>query len=195
MARTFNQSIRVKEGVIGISSLEGDGFQASLAVQQWYHPLAVDADYYVTTAALPATDPLTLTLVKTAPDFPRNVTVVASAAATSEVVVTGTRLGEAVHEHLTLNGTSSVVGSQIFDTITSIVAAALIDGAANITVGLGNKLGTARELIDFAAEGLVDNAIEGTPPTRDITNSSLAFNTSLAASKTYVAKYWSSELK
>jgi hypothetical protein len=194
MARIFNQSIRVKNGTIGLSSVEGNGFQATLVVEQWYHPLAADVDYYLDGSALGNGAATTPTPLKLAPDFPRNVTVVASAAATSVVTVTGTRLGDAVHEHLTLNGATEVVGSQIFDTITSIGAAARIDGAATIDVGLGSKLGTSRALIDFAVEGLTDGAVEAAP-TKSVTNSSLIFNTALAPTKVYTAKYWSSELK
>jgi hypothetical protein len=196
MGRVFKQSVTVDEGGLGLSSLDGGEAQAMMFLERWYHPAAIDDDWVLTTTALPTaaagSDP---TPTHTALDFPRNVTVVASAAATSVVTVTGTREGATQSEALTLTGTATVTGSKIFDVITGVHFAQQIDGAANIKVGIGNKLGLARTPIAFLPEGLVDNALESTVPTLDLTNHSVAFNTALAATKVYVLKYWSSEYK
>jgi hypothetical protein len=193
MTRYFQQTLLVNGGV-GIRAIGDDSLTYTQYVQKWYHPLAADDDYYVTTVALPDGETLTCTLLKTAPDLPRTVTVVASAAATSKVTVTGTnQFGEAVAEEITLNGATPVISVAAFKTVTSVVAAARIDGAANLKVGMGSGLGAARQLVGFAAEGTVDGANESTAPAVSTAGDHLTFNTALNPAKTYIAKFWSSQ--
>jgi hypothetical protein len=72
--------------------------------------------------------------------FGRNVTVVASGAATSTVTVTGyDYLGQPMTEVLTLNGASAVVGGKCFGRITNIAWGAT--GGTTIDVGWGSGLG------------------------------------------------------
>ncbi len=72
--------------------------------------------------------------------FGRNVTVVASGAATSAVVVYGTDyLGQPMAESFTLNGTTPVVGQKAFRRVTRVTAAAT--AGTTINVGYGNVLG------------------------------------------------------
>lgn len=72
--------------------------------------------------------------------FGRNVTVVASGAATSTVTVYGNDyLGQPMAETLTLNGTTAVPGKKAFRRITSIVYGAT--AATTINVGYGDVLG------------------------------------------------------
>ena len=72
--------------------------------------------------------------------FGRNVTVVASGAATSNVTVYGKDyLGQPVAESFTLNGTTPVVGVKAFKWIDRITAG--ITAATTINVGFGGKLG------------------------------------------------------
>lgn len=78
--------------------------------------------------------------------FGRNVTVVASGAATSLVHVRGVDyLGQPMLETLTLNGTNSVVGKKAFKKVQSVEYAAT--AATTIDLGWGVALG-----VPFAAE-------------------------------------------
>jgi hypothetical protein len=72
--------------------------------------------------------------------FGRNLTVVASGAATSNVTVYGADyLGQPMAESFTLNGATPVVGKKAFRRLTSIVYGAT--AATTIDVGYGNVLG------------------------------------------------------
>jgi len=72
--------------------------------------------------------------------YGRNITVVASGAATGNVAISGyDYLGQGVKENFALNGTTPVVGKKIFADVVS----ATYPAAAGVTlnVGTGNKLG------------------------------------------------------
>lgn len=72
--------------------------------------------------------------------YGRNVTVVASGAATSNVTVFGRDyLGQGMRESFTLNGTTPVVGLKAFKYIDRITAG--ITAATTINVGWGTRLG------------------------------------------------------
>lgn len=72
--------------------------------------------------------------------FGRNVTVVASGAATSNVTVYGKDyLGQPMAESFTLNGATPVVGNKAFKWIDRITAG--ITAATTVNVGFGSKLG------------------------------------------------------
>lgn len=89
--------------------------------------------------------------------FGRNVTVVASGAATSLVTVSGRDyLGQYMSENLTLNGTTSVVGKKAFKHITAITFAAT--AATTINVGYGNALGLPYRTFRMQYE-LVNNVL------------------------------------
>jgi hypothetical protein len=88
--------------------------------------------------------------------FGRNVTVVASGAATSTVTVTGKDyLGQVMVETLTLNGTSAVAGKKAFRTITSIAWGAT--ASRTIDVGWGDALGLPYKVFSLETN-LVDRA-------------------------------------
>lgn len=92
--------------------------------------------------------------------FGRNITVVASGAATSNVTVYGNDyLGQPMAESFTLNGTTPVVGLKAFRRVTRITAG--ITAATTINVGYGNVLG-----LPYAYIG------EGVSYTDDVLNSS-----------------------
>lgn len=92
--------------------------------------------------------------------FGRNITVVASGAATSNVTVYGEDyLGQPMAQSFTLNGTTAVVGTKAFKRVTSISYAAT--AATTINVGWGNVLG-----LPYAYIG------EGVSYTDDVLNSS-----------------------
>lgn len=72
--------------------------------------------------------------------FGRTLTLVASGAATSAVVVYGRDyLGQKVTENFTLNGTTPVIGLKAFKYIDRVTAA--ITGGTTINLGFGAKLG------------------------------------------------------
>lgn len=92
--------------------------------------------------------------------FGRNITVVASGAATSNVTVYGTDyLGQPMAESFTLNGTTPVVGVKAFKRVTRVTAG--VTAATTINVGYGNVLG-----LPYAYIG------EGVSYTDDVLNSS-----------------------
>lgn len=93
--------------------------------------------------------------------FGRNVTVVASGAATSTVTVHGRDyLGQPMLETLTLNGTTAVAGKKAFKTIDKVVYAAT--AATTIDVGWGNVLGlpykTQKIISELVNKEVPDNA-------------------------------------
>ncbi len=92
--------------------------------------------------------------------FGRNITVVASGAATSNVTVYGLDyLGQPMAQSFTLNGTTPVVGTKAFRRVTRITAA--VTAATTINVGYGDVLG-----LPYAYIG------EGVSYTDDVLNSS-----------------------
>jgi len=200
MAQLFNRTILVKGGIGRISGLGDAKGRVAFTeyIQVWHAPVLGTATAVLGTTALPSgSSGSDVTTGLTSPAHPRNVTVIADAAATSVVTVYGTnQFGTAISEDLTLNGTTSVVGSKIFATITKVHMAQR-SGPGNITIGLGSKLGLLRVLVSgFAAPtGNVGGTLEGTPPTPDYTNSSVAFNTTLDGSSDFKCKFTSSDLK
>lgn len=83
--------------------------------------------------------------------FGRNVTVVASGAATSAVVVYGEDyLGQTVIESFTLNGSTPVLGKKAFKRVTRVTAA--VTAATTINVGWGNTLGLPYKIQDIYTE-------------------------------------------
>lgn len=89
--------------------------------------------------------------------FGRNVTVVASGAATSTVTVHGyDYLGQPMSEQLTLNGTTPVLGKKAFKWIEKVAYGAT--AATTINLGWGNVIGLPYKLLKEQIE-LVDNAV------------------------------------
>jgi hypothetical protein len=92
-------------------------------------------------------------------DWGRNLTVVASGAATSTVTVTGRDyLGQPMVETLTLNGTTPVVGLKAFKYITRIAYGAT--AATTINLGIGVRLGLPYRTSNVLVEKL--NSVAGT---------------------------------
>lgn len=104
--------------------------------------------------------------------FGRNVTVVASGIATSNVTVYGTDyLGQPMAESFTLNGTTPVVGKKAFRRVTRITAA--VTAGTTINVGYGNVLGLPYAYIGEGVSYTDDvlNASQGTFVARVATQS------------------------
>lgn len=98
--------------------------------------------------------------------YSRNVTVVAGTDSTSKVTVYGTNIANfPISEEFTLTGSTPVVGSKAFKTITAIVLP-LDAGEETVDVGWGDKIGLPFLLADkplvFALQAGV---IETTAPT------------------------------
>jgi len=197
MSRFFKQPVIALQG-LGIIPKRNTATVHMECLEEWFHPVAATADQILTAKAMPtaaAGEDVLPAALANQPDFPRNVTATGSAAQTAHIIVYGTdQFGAAISEELTLNGTSLVEGSKAFATITKIHLNQR-SGAANVTVGVGSKLGTARHLLLWLPAGTVDGALEGTLPTLDAVNSTIVFNTALANTKVYIGKYWAKDTK
>ncbi len=77
------------------------------------------------------------------PDVPRIVTIKGNAAGIAgDVVVTGTNiLDQAITETLALNGSSEVLGTKAFKTVTQVDLPALTQEGDTVSVGMGKKFG------------------------------------------------------
>lgn len=103
---------------------------------------AVDTTTFATAAA---------TLKAAMGPFGRNVTVVASGAATSNVTVIGRDyLGQPMRESFTLNGTTPVVGVKAFKYIDRITAG--VTGGTTINVGYGARFGVPYKTVAVERE-------------------------------------------
>lgn len=108
--------------------------------------------------------------------FGRNVTAVASGAATSTVTVHGhDYVGQPMTEVLTLNGTTPVLGKKAFKFIDKIEYGAT--AATTINVGWGNVLGLPYKLLKAYTE-LVDNVVATSAGTFVAGNNSAGTGTS-----------------
>lgn len=124
-------------------------------------PTTVDDPNFILTTTALTTAPQTIlaaSLTRSILDFPRNVTAVASAAATSHVHLTGVnKTGTTVTEQLTLTGTVPVVGAVEFARITEILLDPYISLTSNITIGVGNDLQTASSKSLYITDMLITN--------------------------------------
>lgn len=115
--------------------------------------------------------------------FGRNVTVVASGAATSAVTVHGfDYLGQPMTEVFALNGTTPVLGKKAFKWIVRIAFDAT--AATTINVGWGTVLGLPYKLLSNQVE-LVSNAVPGSAGTVVAGSNSAQTATSADARGTY----------
>ena len=139
------------------------------------------------------------------PDIPRNITITADAAQTEKVTVTGTdQFGNAQTEEITFNGASTVAGVKIFKTVATVHQAQR-SGAANISVGVGNLIGTSRRVLGVGldagvyttASGITTMVQETTRPVRAVTANvhGVTFSTALDPAKTHVITYLSDEMR
>lgn len=128
-------------------------------------PVALDADGILAAQSI-ATAGSTSTFASTYSEaamgrYGRNVTVIASGAATSTVTVNGyDYLGQPVRETLTLNGANTVNGVKTFYTITSVSFGAT--AATTINVGWGNALGLPYRA---AVTSIMAERVSGAAPT------------------------------
>jgi hypothetical protein len=174
------------------------GYPCVFYQERYYHPLAEDVDYIVDEVAAPSgAGGLDGTLLHTTLDFPRNVTITSDGAQTSTCKIDGTdQYGKAQTETLTFNGAATVVGNHVFATI-SKAHFSQRSGAANVSVGIGSKLGLHRIANQMFIRGTVDGAVEATVPVADpgTSHDSVVFNTALDPAKVYRVLYTSDEEK
>jgi len=139
-------------------------------------------------------------------DFPRNLVVWADGACTSAITITGTSQFDAViSEAIACNGAAIIAGTKIFKTITGVSCAAYTGGAQTVYIGVGSILGTSRIMNGLCIDGAVYTTASGastavqetTRPVKAPTAAvyGVTFNTALAASKTYLVSYGSSEVR
>lgn len=166
-------------------------------VQTWTNPAAASATLLLSAQSIAAGG--TVTTFVAQPDFPRNLQVVASGAATGNVVVTGTNIrGAVITETLALNGATPVIGNKAFASVTSVALPTV--AATTINLGSGAKLGLERLLFaDLVLGTEVNGAYEGTRPTvatsaSAIESNTITTNTAPNGSKPIVSAYVTKEL-
>lgn len=147
-----NNSVRRMRGVGAVLGLGTDILAVNLGA-----PNALDADALLNDQSIAsAGSTTTFDAAYTASEaqmgkFGRNVTCVASGAATSTVIVRGRDyLGQRMSETLTLNGTTTVQGVKAFRYIDSIEWGAT--ASTTIDVGIGNVLGLPFKFKQLIAE-------------------------------------------
>lgn len=105
---------------------------------------AVGTATYVHAAVTLGASAQDVTTSITNPDFPRIVTVKGNASGISgDVVITGTDINDAVlTSTIALSGSSEVLGTKAFKTVTNINFPAKTNGSGDtVSVGVGNKIG------------------------------------------------------
>ena len=84
-----------------------------------------------------------------------------SAGQTEAITVTGTDQFDAAQtEAITFNGAATVAGTKVFKTVTQ-AACAPRSGAANISVGVGNIMGTSRKMNSLSIDAAVYTTASG----------------------------------
>lgn len=161
-------------------------------LQTWTNPAAASAALLLSAQSLAAGGTVSSFLAQ--PDFPRNVQVVASGAATGNVVVTGLDIrGAVISETLALNGATPVVGAKAFASVTSVALPTV--AATTINLGTGVKLGLERLLsADLVLAVSAAGVYETTRPTvatstTVIASNTITTNTAPNGSRVFIAVY------
>ncbi len=168
--------------------------------QAWTAPPAANATLYTSAHAI---DGSTLTTFSAQPAFPRNVQIVASGAATGNVVFTGTDIrDQVITETLALNGATPVLGNKAFKTVTSVALPTV--GATTINIGSGAKLGLDRNLLEASVlDAYTDGVRETTFPTvaasatlatASISSNTISFNTAPNGTHNYAVYFATTEV-
>ncbi len=130
----------------------------------------------------------TVTTAITNPDVPRNVTATSGGIGADikaiQVTVTGTNEeGATISETLpifTVNTPTTVVGSKIFATVTSISIPAHDGTGATTAIGSGSKIGLGDRLSrNTVVAAYLNNSKEGTDPTVAVSSSAIESNSVL----------------
>lgn len=143
--------------VYGITVDKGSIAHIELTAAQ---AVAADPDGLLDGTAL-GTGATTVTTFLNPIPYPRNLTIVASAAQTGDAVITGTNIADkAITETLTINGTSPVIGTLAFKTVTSVLLPVKA-GTENVDLGWGDKIGlpfmlTKKSLAMACLDGVIE---------------------------------------
>lgn len=103
----------------------------------------------------------TVTTFGNAMPYPRNLTIVASAAQTGDAVITGTNIADKViTETLTIDGSTPVIGTLAFKTVTKVVLP-IKAGTETVSLGWGDKIGlpfmlTKKTLAMACLDGVIE---------------------------------------
>ena len=163
---------------IGKEFLPKGANTASIRHDFFNAPAAASATAILSAHAL---DGSTVTTFAAQPDVARNAQIVASGAATGNVVLNGTNIrGETITETLALNGATPVVGNKAFKSYTSIVLPTV--AATTINIGTDTKLGLDRTMDSngvFLAT--VDGAADSALPTVAFSATAVESNTVILA--------------
>jgi len=135
-----------------------------------------------------ASGPVTVTSALTNPAFPRNVSAVAGATYDGGIVtVTGTdQFGNAQTEAITPVAGSTVYGAKVFKTVTSVAypgGGVGTHSTNTLSIGTGDKLGLAFDVIDTFGLGIVNGAPEAV--TMDATANAATFTSVPDGSKVF----------
>lgn len=171
--------------------------QGYIRRQQWSAPLAASAAYILSAQSLASGG--TATTFVHQPDFPRNLTVVASGSATGNVVVTGTNIrGEVITETLALNGTTPVPGAKAFASVASVALPTV--SATTINLGIGVKFGLDRCMSEASVvNAYTDGVRETTAPTvgfdsDEVEKNTMSTNTAPNGTHNFSAFFMATEL-
>lgn len=206
MSKSFNLQANAALAGLGVGSRKagntGGAFPAVRYVDIFAGGLADDDLIVVSVAAAVGAASLT---IAAQPDIPRNLTITADAAQTESVTFTGTDQFDAAQtEEIHFNGAATVAGTKIFKTVTAAACEAR-SGAANISCGTGQIIGTSRRVLGFGmsagvyttASGLTTMVQDTTCPVKAVTADvhGVTFQHSLAAATTTVLSYLSDEAR
>jgi len=182
--------------------------KGGLYKQAWEKPISADVDVLRASSVINKTTSTTWSTFSASIDFARNVTVTTGGTTgdvkAGNVTVTGTDIrGNAISENIAViaNQNSTSTGSVAFATVTQVVVPAQDGLAAEMSLGVGDKLGLEKllQLNTIGGDaGVVTGTRagnftrEGTAPTvtvdtQSISKNTINFHTALANNKTYIA--------
>jgi hypothetical protein len=130
--------------------------------------------------AQPASGTTVVTTAITNPAVARNLTITGNqSSCTGNVVIAGTDMeGQAISETIAAAGTSTVVGSKAFATVTSITIPTQGAGGDTIAIGTGAKLGLGVRLSrNSVVAAFLGGVREGTAPTVAFDSTNMYGNT------------------
>jgi hypothetical protein len=157
--------------------------RANIAHYTLTSPDASSATYVHAAITLPNTGTTIVTTGLTNPDVPRIPSATGNASGIAgNVVLAGTDINdEALSETIALNGSSTVLGTKAFKSITSVTVPAKTNGSGDtVTIGVGNKLGLPHKLsLGVVIATFLNNVRESALPTLTVSSTVLALNTFL----------------
>jgi hypothetical protein len=165
-ARAGGLGARLDAMEYGAVATPSAGSVSAMTAVKYSTTPAIGTATYVHAAIAMTSGAQTITTGITQPDFPRIVTIKGNAGGNSgNVVINGTDIAGAVlTETIALNGSTEVLGTKAFKTVTSIVLPAETHAGTDTTsIGVGNKIGfpiavpNASTVIAKTFDGAVDS--------------------------------------